>query len=275
MGALKTFNRFEVPHTFYLIEDHPNLAFKKWGSRRLDEIQAIVIHCARVGKQKPATARNIANWASCSDVKVSFHRCADVTEWINCVRDINSAWHAGKYNRKTLGLELDGRVGFPTYSFESRGKLFKQGAKAILDWILDYDIPPRKITFEQFEAGEKGILGHGDLVPAGHWKCTYPFGAINSRQYNKLWARFIDIVHKELSNYQSTKKPKIIIPDSVDYPGQKVRINYIDKPSASFIIDAWSIKNDALTLRFLDGSKKYLKLNEIEGVSGIVNGASW
>lgn len=137
---------------------------------RKRKVQAIVIHTTE-SPEVPGSATNVAqNWFALKTSKVSAHYVQSAIETVQCVKESDTAWHAGKANGWTIGIELVGKAGQSSsdwcdpFSREMLGK----AAMLVADICRRHDIEVRKLNPDelvQISEGSSltGICGHADV----------------------------------------------------------------------------------------------------------------
>ena len=126
---------------------------------------------------KPKTCEAVARWFGSDNApRASAHYCVGQDAVIQCVRDVDVAWHAPGMNARGIGIEHQGYASqtHEQWADESSLETLKKSAW-LLNWLAsEYQIPLRRLTVEQLKAGEKGVCGHFDVTNAfqggrGHW----------------------------------------------------------------------------------------------------------
>ncbi len=140
----------------------------------------IVIHTME-NAEKPYSAENVALWfaglAKDPAPRASAHYCIDEDSVVQCVRDTDRAWHAGKVNGYSIGIEHAG------YAKQATADWFDRPSQAILwrsarlaaDLCKKYGIPVQLASEESIADGSAvGFCGHVHVSKAfkhvnGHW----------------------------------------------------------------------------------------------------------
>jgi N-acetyl-anhydromuramyl-L-alanine amidase AmpD len=133
-------------------------------THRIAPIRAIVVHDMEA-PEGPLTAENVAHYFATTDTQASAHICVDNNSAVRCVADYNTAWAAPGCNADGLQLEIAG------YTRQTRAQwlddystaALDQAAKVAAAWAANYDIPVRRLTHPQLQAGQKGFTGHIDV----------------------------------------------------------------------------------------------------------------
>ena len=145
---------------------HFNLVYPK---KR--EIDLLVIHTME-NQEKPDSAENVALWfagqTKYAAPMASAHYCIDTDSVVQCVRDMDIAWHAPGANHDGIGLE---HAGFarqtPSEWFdEASSAILVRSAKLAAKLAKLYEIPIRKLGSEELFKGARGFCGHADVTLA-------------------------------------------------------------------------------------------------------------
>lgn len=146
----------------------PSPNFNRLANRK---IKAIVIHTAECA-ELPKADDNVAAWFKNPASKVSAHYVVDCDSITQCVLDEHVAWHAGRCNDWTIGIELCGRAAQTEAQWDddySRAEL-DLAAALVAELCEKHAIPIVRLTPEQAKRGDAGIFGHVDVSgPGGHW----------------------------------------------------------------------------------------------------------
>jgi N-acetyl-anhydromuramyl-L-alanine amidase AmpD len=156
----------------------PKIAFvqaKNYSPKPLTP-RRIVIHTMECLETMTA-AENVAKWfASAAAPQASAHWCVDADSIVQCVRSYQVAWHAGKANPESWGIEHAGyaRQTPADWADEYSQRMLELSARLAGHLASTEDIPAVRLTPEQVRAGEKGFCGHIDVTKAfdvkgGHW----------------------------------------------------------------------------------------------------------
>ena len=154
--------------SYYLVDnENPNAKIRDNGKKgqyyptRSKKIQGIVVHTAEGGKK----AVNIARYLSTTDRTASAHVVIDDKEIVDLVPDDFTAFHCRGSNSKSLGLEM-------AYFAHKWGEdpEFEEACIALsASWCAEkaklYDIPMKRVTLEEWEAGKKGFISHAECDP--------------------------------------------------------------------------------------------------------------
>ena len=155
--------------SFYLVDnENPNAKVRGNGkkgqyySSRSRPIQGIVVHTAEGGRN----ALGIARYLSTTDRTASAHVVIDDKEIVDLVPDDYTAFHCRGSNSKSLGLEI-------AYFASKWGEdpEYEEACIALsASWCAEkaklYNIPMERVTFEEWEAGKKGLISHAECDPS-------------------------------------------------------------------------------------------------------------
>lgn len=148
------------------------IASPNYTSGRTRQPWIVVVHDMEA-PEGPATAENVARYFQDPNVQASAHVNADEDSLVRCVADGDTAWTAGwTANDAGLHIELAGyaRQTRADWLDRSSSATIAQAAGMIRTWCQTYDIPPRKVTAADLQAGRGGICGHADTSAA--WRET-------------------------------------------------------------------------------------------------------
>lgn len=169
--------------TGYYALDHPNPNAVRWGnplgfwgySTMNNEPQAIVLHTTEgiADLDGPDSgAENVANWFQTNDTFALYQTLVDSDSRVRMVpagldgTQPMTAFHAAGYNSRTLGCSMAMRAdSWPFLPLEWQERTLNNAAAEVALWCLRWNIPVRKVTKAQVDAGERGITGHGILDP--------------------------------------------------------------------------------------------------------------
>jgi N-acetyl-anhydromuramyl-L-alanine amidase AmpD len=146
----------------------PIVQARNYTRGRSNPIDVIVIHTME-SPEKPDTAESVAAWfAGPNAPQASAHYCIDADSIVECVRDMDVAWHAPGANHNGLGLEHAGRAAQTAadWSDEYSTKLLDLSAELVAQKCTKYDIPATWLTAAQLRAGKRGITGHVQVSEA-------------------------------------------------------------------------------------------------------------
>lgn len=153
---------------WYLLSN-PNPAGNFWYPTRKDPVRLIVVHTAEsLPDFNPPDmgAENVARYASTTTRHVSWHATVDSDSTIMMLPDSYTAWHVRGYNSQSLGVEMATQASKWLASPDAwRYAILGRTADLVRSWCEKFDIPARRLTRDQADAGEKGIVAHATLDP--------------------------------------------------------------------------------------------------------------
>lgn len=133
--------------------------------------RVIVIHTTQ-GHEISRSARNSAAWFKNPLSKASAHFVIDADEIIQCVPIDQIAWHAGKANGFSIGLEIvgDARQALQQWIDPYSVATLKRTAALAADLCIRDSIEVRKLTRDELAAhgagdpeAPTGFVGHDDV----------------------------------------------------------------------------------------------------------------
>jgi len=153
---------------YYLVDnENPNASLRENGKKgnyypkRSREIQGIVVHTAEGGTNATAIANYLAN----TDRTASAHVVIDDEKIVNLLPDDYTAFHVRRHNSKSLGLELAYYASDWGKDAEYEDALLKMSSKWCAEKSQLYDIPTRRVSFDDWLKGDKGYISHSELDP--------------------------------------------------------------------------------------------------------------
>jgi hypothetical protein len=158
-------------------------------------IRVITIHTME-NPEKPEAAENVALWfagkTAYAAPAASAHYCVDLDSTVQCVRDMDIAWHAPGVNNDGIGIEHSGYASQTPQEWDdapSRMILWRS-AKLTARLCSLYGIPFVKLSSDDLLAGKRGIIGHVDATKAypGPGRTHYDPGP------NFPWTRYLELV---------------------------------------------------------------------------------
>jgi hypothetical protein len=174
--------------TYYLL-DHPNPNGQHYStSRNGVPIRGIVIHTAEnvadtIGPD--GGAESVANYGATAARSVSWHATVDKDSIIPMLPDHYKAYHVIGYNESTLGIEQACQAsGWATYPPDWVSGVLSNAAEVVRGWCVAHNIPVKRISKAEYDAGGSGILAHADLDPSRRSDPGVGFP----------WDRFLNIV---------------------------------------------------------------------------------
>lgn len=135
-------------------------------------VSLIVLHTMEC-LEKADAAENVAIWFAnrvpkYPAPKASAHYCIDEDSEVQCVRDMDVAWHANQANTRSIGIE---HAGFARQTKEqwadvpSRMILWRS-ARRVARLCRNHGIPLTKLTPDEVVSGKPGLCGHADVTRA-------------------------------------------------------------------------------------------------------------
>jgi N-acetyl-anhydromuramyl-L-alanine amidase AmpD len=152
----------------YYLLDRRNPVQHFYTTRR-KPIQIIVVHTTEqlpdlIGQD--SGAENVAQYASTTTRKVSWHQTVDSDSIIPTLPDSYTAWHVRGYNSLSLGVEISTQAkAWPTAPPRWTEATITNLSDVIRRWGELYQIPYQRITRTQVDDGTRGIVAHSDLDP--------------------------------------------------------------------------------------------------------------
>ena len=200
--------------SYYLIDNENKQAKErpngKWGwyyTSMKHPIQGIVVHTAEGGRN----ALNIAKYLAKTPRPASAHVVINDTDIVDLLPDDYTAFHCRGSNSKSLGLEI-------AYHAADWGKdpvyekaCMELSAKWCADKAKLHDIPIRKVTKTEWDAGVKGFISHAENDPT---RRTDPGPMFD-------WVLFM----KMIQNYMGPEPTKIYDFSKVpDWDGNDIKV---------------------------------------------------
>jgi hypothetical protein len=128
---------------------------------RQEPVSGIVVHTAEA-INGPGTALYLSTVGR----PASAHVIADATGIIKLLPDSYTAFHAAGGNRRGLGIEIE----YFADKWGTSPLLEEELLRTASAWCgmkaAAYGIPARRVTPEEWAAGERGFIAHGDLDPS-------------------------------------------------------------------------------------------------------------
>lgn len=140
-----------------------------WYETRQNEVTLGVIHTAEMVPDLEGAddaGERLANYAATTTRSVSWHDTTDRDSHIEMLPLSFTAWHARGYNSRSVGVEQALYAhSWPSLSASQREEFIGQTAHAVARWVREFDLPLRRLTRAQADAGMKGLVAHGTLDP--------------------------------------------------------------------------------------------------------------
>lgn len=136
-------------------------------SRGPREIEYIVIHDMEA-PERLDMAESCARYFASGTVRASAHACVDADSLVGGVRHKDVAWAAPGANHNGIQIEHAG------YARQTRSEwldpfgtaMLEISAKYVAALCRDFNIPPQYVGLTGLLAGQRGIVGHGDVSRA-------------------------------------------------------------------------------------------------------------
>lgn len=141
-----------------------------WGyPARRSPVRILVVHTAEnLPDFEPPDngAESVADYGATTERAASWHTVVDSDTTIDCLPDTYTAFHVAGYNSPSLGLELATRAHrWHDVPGVWKGAILQRAATKLGAWSRMYDIPHRRLTKAQVDAGGRGLVAHADLDP--------------------------------------------------------------------------------------------------------------
>ncbi len=154
--------------SFYLLDNENKQAKErpngKWGwyyTTMKYPIQGIVVHTAEGGRN----AINIAKYLAKTPRPASAHVVINDVDIVDLLPDDHTAFHCRGSNSKSLGLEIAYHAADWGKDPEYEKACMELSAKWCADKAKLHDIPIRKVTKTEWDAGVKGFISHAENDP--------------------------------------------------------------------------------------------------------------
>lgn len=131
------------------------------------QIDVIVIHTME-SSEKPGMAENVALWFSgktkYAAPRASAHFCIDSIATIQCVRQLDVAWHCPGLNRNGIGVEHAGRANQTKeqWNDDESKAILRKSAKLVAKLCKEHNLPIIKLSPDDLKAKKRGLCGHVD-----------------------------------------------------------------------------------------------------------------
>lgn len=116
------------------------------------------------------TARNVAAYFAQPSTRASAHYNVDAHEIIQCVRELDVAWHAPGLSSRSIGVEHAGRANQTLAQWQDpySTAMLKLSAGLFADLCRRYSIPVQYVDAAGLLKGVKGITTHAQVNKAWH-----------------------------------------------------------------------------------------------------------
>ncbi|MBX3193306.1 MAG: N-acetylmuramoyl-L-alanine amidase [Labilithrix sp.] len=142
---------------------------------RKQRVRVIVVHTMEMNEVARG-AESCARYFARPETRASAHYCVDATSTWQCVRDEDTAWHAGAVNDYAIGIEHAGfaKQTAAEWDDDYSTKMLARSAALAAELCVRFGIPPKKLGVAELVAGEGGLCGHVDATNGfangkGHW----------------------------------------------------------------------------------------------------------
>lgn len=138
------------------------------GARRPSDVNRLVLHSTE-SSESPHGARIVAAGFR-GEREASAHYVVDDAEVIQCCEIADIAWHVGKGNRDTVGIEMVGRASQTPADWADpySAAMLERAAKVAASVCRTCRIPVRHVDAEGIQRGERGITTHAECTQAYH-----------------------------------------------------------------------------------------------------------
>lgn len=160
-------------------------------------VDLVVIHTMEA-PEGLTTARDVARWFAGhrgAAPRASAHYCVDRQDVVQCVSELDVAWHAPGANHNGIGIELAGyaRQTPEEWADAYSTEMLKRAAGIVAEICQRWRIPVRRRTAEELRAGQRGLCGHADVSEAfgksSHWDPGPHFP----------WNRFLNLLEQRFT----------------------------------------------------------------------------
>jgi N-acetyl-anhydromuramyl-L-alanine amidase AmpD len=133
------------------------------------EVRLLVLHDMEY-TEKLTAAEDVARYFAITDTKASAHICVDADSIVQCVKDRDVAWAAPGANNDGIQIELAGyaRQTAKEWADPYSVMVLERAAKAVAQYCRKYNIPVRRLSNGELQAGERGIVSHSQVSEVYH-----------------------------------------------------------------------------------------------------------
>ena len=153
--------------SFYLLEnenkqakERPNGKMGWYFTRMKYPVQGIVIHTAEGSRN----AIDIAKYLAKNPRPASAHVVIDDKDIVDLLPDDHTAFHSRGSNGKSLGLQIAYNSAEWGKDLEYEEAVMKMSAKWCAEKCKLYDIPVRKVTKNEWDAGVRGFISGAEAA---------------------------------------------------------------------------------------------------------------
>lgn len=139
---------------------------------RQREITLVVIHTMECHDTRLDAAEDVADWFAgrtrYTPPMASAHYNIDLDSLVQCVREVDVAWHANQVNDRSVGIEHAGfaRQTADDWADAPSSAILLQSARLVARICRERSIPLRRLSPEEIRSGEPGLCGHVDVTRA-------------------------------------------------------------------------------------------------------------
>lgn len=105
-------------------------------------------------------AENLAAWMD--GQPVSYHKIVDDDSVVNYVPDVRMSWALRSGNSRSLNVCFIGRAAWTRGEWLQHDRMLRMGGDIVRNWSIIHGIPARKLTPEQVNRDQRGVIGHWD-----------------------------------------------------------------------------------------------------------------
>mgnify|MGYP000191502899 CR=1 FL=1 len=197
---------------YYLLEhQNPSGLLRENGKHgwyypsRSQPIRGIVVHTA-----ESFDAEGVAAYLAVVDRPAAAHVVIDTERSVALLPDEATAFHASGGNSMGLGIEIAYRAANWGEQPATEAMLLSRSALWCGLRARKYDIPVRRVTVEEWEAGASGFISHAELDPANRSDPGPDFP----------WDRFLDLTARIAGGSADNKEPAVATPSATG-PGAR------------------------------------------------------
>lgn len=159
-------------------------------------------------------AENVAAYFTRSTEPASYHTLVDSDSEVPCLPSgldelpVHTAYHCANRNTANLGVAFACRSSeWPTMPADYRRRMLANGADVVARWIRAHDIPLRRVTLAEVDAGVPGITGHGIVQPEDR---SDPGLATVFAPSLFPWDEFFELVNERLDGGEDKDMPALL-----------------------------------------------------------------
>jgi N-acetyl-anhydromuramyl-L-alanine amidase AmpD len=167
------------------------------------QIELIIIHVTQ-NQERPGTAKALAQWATQPmppKKEVSWHFIADSMDLIQGVDENDEAWHAGRVNGYTIGIE---HVGMSDQTIEQWNDDFSTSellrtAKLCATLCMRHNLSVQRPSLDAIRnRTARGIVGHWDIT-----KAFEIYGGHTDPGFNFPWDNYLQNIQHNYNNLKT------------------------------------------------------------------------